>query len=127
MSGRARWIGLVGISLGVAMIIVDVTIINVAVPQIIRDLDITSSDAQWVQEAYTLVFAALLLVAGGLADRWGRRRMFLTGVVVFAVASVLAALAPSGELLIGARLLQGVGGAMILPTSLSLLNAAFTG
>lgn len=127
MSGRARWIGLVGISLGVAMIIVDVTIINVAVPQIIRDLDITSTDAQWVQEAYTLVFAALLLVAGGLADRWGRRRMFLTGVVVFAVASVLAALAPSGELLIGARLLQGVGGAMILPTSLSLLNATFTG
>ncbi|MCZ7439807.1 MFS transporter [Micromonospora sp. WMMC241] len=125
--GRGRWFGLLAISLGVAMIIVDATIVNVAVPQIIRDLDITSTDAQWVQEAYTLVFAALLLVAGRFADRSGRRRMFVTGVSVFVVASVLAALAGSGEALIGARVLQGIGGAMMLPTSLSLLNANFTG
>ncbi|MEV7329190.1 DHA2 family efflux MFS transporter permease subunit [Micromonospora sp. NPDC093244] len=125
--GRGRWWGLFAISLGVAMIIVDATIVNVAVPQIIRDLDITSTDAQWVQEAYTLVFAALLLVAGRLADRSGRRRMFVAGVVVFVAASVLAALAGSGETLIASRVLQGVGGAMMLPTSLSLLNANFTG
>ncbi|MEV0002464.1 DHA2 family efflux MFS transporter permease subunit [Micromonospora sp. NPDC050980] len=125
--GRGRWFGLLAISLGVAMIIVDATIVNVAVPQIIRDLDITSTDAQWVQEAYTLVFAALLLVAGRFADRSGRRRMFVTGVGVFVVASVLAALAGSGAALIGARVLQGIGGAMMLPTSLSLLNANFTG
>lgn len=125
--GRGRWFGLLAISLGVAMIIVDATIVNVAVPQIIRDLDITSTDAQWVQEAYTLVFAALLLVAGRFADRSGRRRLFLVGVTVFVVASVLAALAGSGETLIAARVLQGIGGAMMLPTSLSLLNANFTG
>lgn len=125
--GRGRWVGLFAISLGVAAIIVDATIVNVAVPEIIRDLDITSSDAQWVQEAYTLVFAALLLLAGRVADQAGRRRVFVTGVLVFVAASVLAALAGSGELLIGARVLQGVGGAMMLPTSLSLLNANFTG
>ncbi|NJP32732.1 DHA2 family efflux MFS transporter permease subunit [Micromonospora thermarum] len=127
VQGRARWWGLLAISLGVATIIVDATIVNVAVPAIIRDLGITATDAQWVQEAYTLVFAALLLVAGRFADRAGRRRAFVAGVVVFVAASVLAAVAGSGEALIGARVLQGLGGAMILPTSLSLLNATFTG
>ncbi|MEV4479358.1 MFS transporter [Micromonospora coxensis] len=125
--GRGRWWGLLAISLGVAMIIVDATIVNVAVPQIIGDLGITSADAQWVQEAYTLVFAALLLVAGRFADRVGRRRMFVAGVAVFVAASVLAAVAGTGETLIASRVLQGVGGAMMLPTSLSLLNANFTG
>ena len=124
---RRRWLGLFFIALGVAMIIVDATIVNVAVPQIIRDLGITSSDAQWVQEIYTLVFAALLLVWGRLADRYGRRLLFVTGAIVFAAASVLAAFAQSGPELIGSRVLQGVGGAMMLPTSLSLLNAGFRG
>jgi len=129
-AGRARsrrWLGLFFIALGVAMIIVDATIVNVAVPQIIRDLGITSSDAQWVQEVYTLVFASLLLVWGRLADRYGRRRLFVTGAAAFAAASVLAALAQSGPELIGSRVLQGIAGAMMLPTSLSLLNAGFRG
>ena len=124
---RRRWLGLFFIALGVAMIIVDATIVNVAVPQIIRDLGITSSDAQWVQEVYTLVFAALLLVRGRLADRYGRRLLFVTGAIVFAAASVLAAFAQAGPELIGSRVLQGVGGAMMLPASLSLLNAGFRG
>ncbi len=124
---RRRWLGLGVVSLGVALIIVDSTIVNVAIPSIIDDLSITSSQAQWVQEIYTLVFAALLLVFGRLADRFGRRRLFALGVVVFALSSVLAALAPSGDLLIGARAVQGTGGAMMLPTSLSLLNAEFRG
>ncbi|MFE2917649.1 MFS transporter [Kitasatospora indigofera] len=122
-----RWWGLVAISLGVSLIIVDSTIVNVAIPSIIDDLDITSSDAQWVQETYTLVFAALLLVCGRAGDRLGRRRVFLTGTTVFMAASVLAATATSGPALIGSRLLQGIGGAMILPTSLSLINAGFRG
>ena len=122
---RRRWLGLFFIALGVAMIIVDATIVNVAVPQIIRDLGITSSDAQWVQEVYTLVFAALLLVWGRLADRYGRRRLFVTGAAAFAAASVLAALARSGPELIGSRVLQGIAAAMMLPASLSLLNAGF--
>jgi EmrB/QacA subfamily drug resistance transporter len=124
---RRRWLGLLVVSLGVAMIIVDATIVNVAVPSIIRDIGATSSDAQWVQESYTLVFAALLLVAGRTADRIGRRRVFLAGVLLFVVSSVGCALAPDPPLLITGRLVQGIGGAMILPASLSLLNATFTG
>lgn len=124
---RRRWLGLVVISLGVSLIIVDSTIVNVAVPSIIDDLGITSTQAQWVQEVYTLVFAALLLVFGRLADRWGRRRLFALGALVFGLASVLAATADGGAWLIGARALQGVGGALMLPTSLSLLNATFRG
>jgi EmrB/QacA subfamily drug resistance transporter len=127
LSPRSRWLGLVAISLGVALIVVDSTIVNVAVPYIVRDLDLTSTEVQWVQESYTLVFAATLLVFGVLADRWGRRRMLITGTALFAVASVIAALAGTGPLLILTRVLQGVGGAMILPSSLSLINANFQG
>jgi EmrB/QacA subfamily drug resistance transporter len=126
-SSARRWLGLVFISLGVALIIVDSTIVNVAVPSIVEDLGITSTQVQWVQEAYTLVFASLLLLFGSLADKFGRRRMLLIGIVVFTIASVLAAFAPTGDLLILARLIQGVGGAMVLPTTLSLINATFRG
>ena len=124
---RRRWAGLVFISVAVALIIVDSTIVNVAIPAIVDDLGITSTQVQWVQEAYTLVFASLLLVFGSLADRIGRRRMLLAGVVIFTLASVGAALATTGELLILARFVQGVGGALMLPTTLSLLNATFRG
>ncbi len=127
LSSRRRWAGLVFISVAVALIIVDSTIVNVAIPSIVDDLAITSTQVQWVQESYTLVFAALLLVFGTLSDRWGRRRMLVTGVIVFAAASVLAALSQTGDLLIGSRVLQGIGGAMVLPTTLSLINATFRG
>jgi EmrB/QacA subfamily drug resistance transporter len=126
-SSSRRWFGLVFISLGVALIIVDSTIVNVAIPAIVDDIGLTSTQVQWVQEAYTLVFAALLLLFGSLADKFGRRRMMLLGIVIFTVASVLAGLAPDGDLLILARLIQGVGGAMVLPTTLSLINATFRG
>ena len=126
-SARTRWLGLVFISIAVSLIIVDSTIVNVAIPSIVGDLGITSTQVQWVQESYTLVFAALLLVFGTLADRYGRRRLLLTGVVIFALSSILAAFAQSGDLLIGARVLQGIGGAMILPTTLSIINATFRG
>ncbi|WP_405373696.1 MULTISPECIES: DHA2 family efflux MFS transporter permease subunit [unclassified Microbacterium] len=122
-----RWLGLVFISVAVSLIIVDSTIVNVAVPSIVEELQITSTEVQWVQEAYTLVFASLLLLFGAFADRFGRRRVMLIGVTVFAASSVLAGLAPNGELLILARLVQGVGGAMILPTTLSLINSTFRG
>jgi EmrB/QacA subfamily drug resistance transporter len=127
VAGNRRWWGLVAVSLGVALIIVDSTIVNVAIPAVIADLGITSSQAQWVQESYAVVFAALLLVAGRVADAFGRRRVFLAGVVVFVAASVLAALAPNGEVLVASRFLQGVGGSVILPTSLSLINSTFRG
>ena len=124
---RLRWVGLVFISIAVSLIIVDSTIVNVAIPAIVDDLGITSTEVQWVQEAYTLVFAALLLVFGSLADRFGRRRVMIIGVLVFAASSVLAAFAPDGGMLIVARLAQGVGGSMILPTTLSVINATFRG
>lgn len=122
-----RWAGLVFISIAVSLIIVDSTIVNVAVPSIVEELKISSTEVQWVQEAYTLVFASFLLVFGSLADRFGRRRLLLLGVVIFAVASIAAATSPTGGLLILSRLIQGVGGAMILPTTLSIINATFRG
>jgi EmrB/QacA subfamily drug resistance transporter len=127
MSSRAKWWGLVTISLAVSIIIVDSTIVNVAVPYIVDDLSLSSTQVQWVQESYTLVFASTLLVWGTMADRIGRRRMLLIGITVFVLASMLAAVATSGGMLIGARIIQGFGGAMMLPTTLSLLNATFTG
>lgn len=122
-----KWLGLVAIALGVALIVVDTTIVNVIVPSIIEDLKVNSVQAQWIQESYAIVFAALLLLVGRVADTVGARRVFLAGVVVFGGSSLLAGLASTGGLLIVARFAQGAGAAMILPTSLSLLNASFTG
>lgn len=124
---RYRWWGLLAISLGVAMIIMDATIMSVSVPSIVADLGISSTEIQWVQEIYTLLFAALLLTWGRIADRVGRRRIMLTGVVIFVAASVLCAVAESGGVLILGRAIQGLGGSMILPTTLALLNANFQG
>ena len=124
---RYRWWGLLAISVGVAMIIMDATIVSVAVPSIVADLAISSTQIQWVQEIYTLLFAALLLTWGRIADRAGRRKVMLIGVVLFVAASVLCAVAESGGILILGRALQGLGGSMILPTTLALLNANFQG
>ncbi|MFJ6614078.1 DHA2 family efflux MFS transporter permease subunit [Streptomyces sp. NPDC091289] len=122
-----QWLGLVAVSLGVALIVVDITIVNVILAPIIEDLEVTSVEAQWVQESYAIIFAALLLIAGRLSDLHGARKIFLIGLVVFGFTSLVAAVAPNGGLLILARFLQGIGGAMILPTSLALVNATFTG
>ncbi len=126
-SGRGRWIGLAMLSVGVAMIIVDATIVNVSLPAIIQDLDLQATQAEWINTSYALVFAALLVTLGRLGDQRGRRGMYLAGLVVFMVASVIAGLSTSGEMLIAARLLQGVGGAMILPSTQSILNTNFRG
>ena len=124
---KKRWFGLVAIALGVAGIIVDATIVNVAIPVIFRDLKITSTQAQWIQETYTLIFASTLLLFGRMSDYLGRRRLFVLGVLIFVASSILAANSGTGDFLIGMRLLQGLGGAMMLPTSLSLLNSTFEG
>jgi EmrB/QacA subfamily drug resistance transporter len=126
-SARRRWLGLTMLSVGVAMIIVDATIVNVAVPSIARDLGLSGTGTEWVNTIYALVFAAFLVTMGRLGDRIGRRKMYLAGLGLFLVASVLAGFAPSGELLIGARLLQGLGGAAILPSTQSILNSNFRG
>ncbi|HEX4831805.1 MAG TPA: DHA2 family efflux MFS transporter permease subunit [Trebonia sp.] len=126
-AGGRRWLGLVAVALGVAMIVVDTTIVNVITPSVIDDLHIDSTQAQWVQESYAISFAALLLVFGRAADILGARRVFTAGVLVFGATSLLAGVAPSGGVLVAARFAQGAGGAMLLPTSLSLLNQAFSG
>lgn len=126
-SGRGRWLGLAMLSVGVAIIIVDATIVNVAVPAIVKELSLDGTTAEWINTTYALVFAALLVTLGRIGDVWGRRRLYLAGLVVFMASSVLAGIAPNGELLIAARLLQGVGGAMILPATQSILNTNFQG
>ncbi|GAA4392981.1 DHA2 family efflux MFS transporter permease subunit [Tsukamurella soli] len=122
-----RWLGLIAIALGVAIVVVDTTIVNVIVPSIIGDLGVDSAQAQWIQESYAIIFAALLLVVGRASDILGARRVFVTGVVVFGLSSLLAGVAADGTYLILARFIQGAGAALILPTSLALLNASFTG
>jgi EmrB/QacA subfamily drug resistance transporter len=126
-SSRKRWIGLVFISLAISLVIIDGTIVNTIFPAIIDELDLSSTEVQWVQESYILVFASLLLVFGSLADRFGRKRILNLGIVVFIIASVWAGLTESATELILARVAQGVGGAMVLPTTLSLVNANFQG
>ena len=125
--GRGRWIGLAMLSVGVAMIIVDATIVNVSVPAIIEDLNLDGTAAEWVNSAYVLAFAALLVTLGRIGDVTGRRRLYIAGLGVFMGASMLAGIAPTGGLLILARVLQGVGGAMILPSTQSILNTNFRG
>lgn len=124
---KFRWLGLAVISLAVALIIMDSTIVSVAVPAVVADLGLSSTQIQWIQEIYTLVFASLLLVWGRVADRVGRRKMLLIGLLIFLVSSALCAMAPTGTMLVLARAVQGVGGSMILPTTLSLVNANFRG
>lgn len=124
---RRAWIGLGVLAAGLSMIVVDGTIVGVALPVIITDLDMDLTDAQWVNGIYSVVFAALLLTAGRLGDRLGRRAMFVAGVLVFMLGSVLAALAGSATALIAARVVQGVGGAFVLPATLSSVNATFRG
>jgi EmrB/QacA subfamily drug resistance transporter len=109
------------------MIIVDATIVNVAIPSIIEDLGIELVDAEWINTIYSLVFAAFLITLGRTGDLYGRKRLFHVGLVTFVIASMLAGQAPTGGLLIAARSLQGIGAAMILPSTLSIVNASFQG
>ena len=122
-----RWKAMPIIALAVSVIIMDATVVNVVLPVLIRDINLTASDAEWVNSVYALVFAALLITVGRIGDIFGRRRLLIVGIVVFGVASLLASLSDSATTLIMARLLQGAGGAMILPATLSTINALFTG
>ena len=122
-----RWVGLVFISMGISLVIIDGTIVNTIFPTVIEALKLTSTEVQWVQESYVLVFASLLLIWGSLADRYGRRLMMLIGVVIFVGASVWAGYSQDASAMILARIVQGIGGSMVLPTTLSLVNANFQG
>lgn len=127
MADSRRWVGLIFISLAVSLIIVDSTILSVAMPSIIDHFDASSTQVQWLQEIYTLVFASLLLFFGTTADRFGRRKLALIGLTIFCVASLGASIAPAVEFLIAARVVQGLGCSMVLPSTLSLVNSTFRG
>lgn len=123
-TAEGRWV-LGATVLGSGIVFLDGTVVNVALPAIGEDLDASFADLQWTVNAYLVTLSALLLLGGGLGDRYGRRRLFVVGLVAFTVASVLCGLAPSAELLVAARALQGVGGALLVPGSLSLIAASF--
>ena len=123
-SPAGRWVIVVAV-LGSGMAFLDGTVVNVALPAIGRDLGASTSSLQWILNGYLLTLAALILLGGSLGDRYGRRRIFVAGVALFTTASALCATAPSVGLLVAARLLQGIGGALLTPGSLAMIEASF--
>jgi EmrB/QacA subfamily drug resistance transporter len=122
---RRRWWTLVAVGLATFMTYLDNNVTNVALPTIQRDLHLSVAGLEWVVSSYILVFASLLLAGGRLADLFGRRRLFVAGLVVFTLASLGAGLAGSGAVLIAARLVQGLGAALMVPTTLAIIVATF--
>jgi EmrB/QacA subfamily drug resistance transporter len=116
---------LLAVSLATFMSYLDNNIVNVAIPAIERDLHLTTSGMEWIVSSYILVFAGLLLAGGRLADVWGRKRVFLIGLSIFTVASLAAGLAGSVDVLVGARAVQGLGAALLTPTTLAIISATF--
>jgi EmrB/QacA subfamily drug resistance transporter len=123
---RTRWLALLVLCLGDLMIVLDVTIVGVALPSIRTDLGFSESSLAWVVNAYLIVFGGFLLLGGRLGDLFGHRRLFLTGIGLFTLASLACGLANSQELLVGARAIQGLGGAVVSAVALSLMMMLFT-
>jgi EmrB/QacA subfamily drug resistance transporter len=121
-----RWLALAVIAVTVLMVILDATIVNIALPAVSRDLEITAATQQWIVTAYTLTFGGFLLLGGRIADFWGRKRTYLVGAAGFATASAVGGLATNETVLFGARALQGAFGALLAPASLALLTVLFT-
>src|SRR3954462_9265386 len=124
MSSRRAWI-LVATVLASSMTFIDATVVNVALPALQIDLHATITDVQWVIEAYALFLGALILVGGSLGDQFGRKRIFLAGVMFFAAASAFCGVAGSASSLIAGRALQGIGAAFLVPGSLAIISATF--
>ena len=127
LTPRRKTIVLVSCCLSLLIVSMDATIVNVAIPAIRTDLSASPAQMQWVVDIYTLVLASLLMLAGATGDKFGRRRVFQTGLALFAVGSLACSLAPTIDLLIGARLLQGIGGSMLNPVALSIISQIFVG
>jgi EmrB/QacA subfamily drug resistance transporter len=126
VTARARWWTLTAVSLATLMTYLDNNIINVAIPTIQRSLHLSTTGLEWIVSSYLLVFAGLLLVGGRVADVYGRRRVFLTGLAIFTLSSLTAGLAGSGDVLIGARAVQGLGAALLTPATLAIITHTFT-
>src|SRR5829696_3664037 len=124
-SENRRWWTLAAVAFGLFMIMLDNTVVNVALPSIQRDLGVGLSELEWIVTGYALTFAALMLIGGKLADAYGRRLVFVVGIVVFTLASLWCGLSDSGEMLIAARVVQGAGAALMNPATLSIIAATF--
>src|ERR1700689_5985451 len=123
-SPSGRWLLVVAV-LGSGIAFLDATVVNVALPDIGHDLHASTSTLQWILNGYTLTLASLILLGGSLGDRFGRRRIFVFGTGLFTIASLLCAVAPNAGLLVAARLVQGVGGALLTPGSLAMVESGF--
>ena len=123
--GPRRWLALAVMTLGAFMVLVDTTVVNVAIPSIRNNLDASFADTQWVVAGYQLAYAVLLVTGGRLGDIFGRRRLFTIGVVGFTVTSVLSGLAQSPLMLVASRLAQGLAAALLFPQGLSMVTAVF--
>ncbi|HEX2388104.1 MAG TPA: DHA2 family efflux MFS transporter permease subunit [Solirubrobacterales bacterium] len=123
-TGPGRWVLAIAV-LGSGIVFLDGTVVNVALPRIGEDFGAETSSLQWILNGYMLTLASLILLGGSLGDRYGRRRMFVVGLAWFTISSLLCAVAPSADALVGARLLQGVGGALLTPGSLAMIESSF--
>src|SRR5215208_5024347 len=123
---RTRWLALYALCIGDLMIVVDMTIVNVALPSIRNDLGFTETSLAWVVNAYILIYGGFMLLSGRLGDLFGHRRLFLGGLVLFALASLGCGISTSQGPLVAARALQGIGGAVVSPVALSLIMTLFT-
>ncbi len=121
-----RWLALGVLCLSLLLVVLDNTILNVALPTLVHDLDASTSDLQWIVDSYVLVFAGLLLSAGSLGDRYGRRRSLFAGMAIFGIGSVLAAFSGSSATLIATRAFMGLGAAFVMPATLSIITNLFT-
>ncbi len=121
------WLALAAILVGMSMIIIDGSVVNVLLPTMVDDLGLTQTDAQWINSIYSLLFASLLITVGLLADKFGRRLLFLAGIIVFIVGSILAGMAGDPNVMIAARAVQAIGASMMLPSSIAVINTLFTG
>jgi EmrB/QacA subfamily drug resistance transporter len=124
---RRRWYALLILSLALTLVIMDATIVNVAIPSIVQDFDTPFSNAEWVNTIYSLVYAATLILWGKIGDQYGRRLLFVAGVIVFGIGSALVGASSSIEMLVAMRALQGVGAAILSPSTLSIVTTTFKG
>src|SRR3712207_4324987 len=126
LAARTRWLALLVLCCGDLMIVLDTTVVNVALPSIRQDLGFSEASLAWVVNAYLLTFGGFLLLGGRLGDLFGQRRLFLAGISLFTAASLACGLASSQAVLVGARAVQGLGGAVVSAVALSLIMAMFT-
>jgi len=125
LTNTRRWLALATLSLSILVISLDLTVLNVALPTLVRDLGASTSQLQWMVDAYTLIYAGALLTGGSLGDRFGRKRALLLGMTIFGAGSLWSAFSGSANLLIAARALMGLGAALIMPSTLSITANLF--